>query len=141
MLLNRLCYHFTGFRKKIVRIITFSDYTSHSLPIFHNLKILPLEYLYELNLGITFYKIKNNMITTGTHNLTSINEIHNYNTRLSQSQNYFQFFNRINIGQSTYTSKGLKFWRELPPELKSLSFLPFKHNLKNHLFKIIENTI
>ena len=45
-------------QKKIVRIITYSDYTAHSAPIFHSLRILPLEFIYNYSLGLTFYKNK-----------------------------------------------------------------------------------
>ena len=127
-------------QKKIIRIMTFSSYTAHASPIFHKLKILPLDYIYKFNLGLTFYKISNNIITTGTHHLTSLNKIHSHNTRLSQNNNFFQTFNRVGTGQATYSSKGLKFWRELPPELKILSLQPFKYKLKKYLFKLLENS-
>ena len=126
-------------QKKIIRIITFSPYTSHSAPIFHDLKVLPLDLIYKYNLGLTFYKINNNLTTTGSHHLTPLNNIHNHQTRLSTNQNFFQTFNKIKIGQSTYSSQGLQFWRKIPPNIKTLSFLSFKYKLKKHLFKILEH--
>ena len=124
--------------KKIVRIITYSDYTAYSAPIFHSLKILPLEFIYNFNLGLTFYKINNNMINIGSHSVTPISEIHNHQTRLSVNKNFFQKYNRIRISQSTYSSKGLQFWRELPLNLKNLSFSAFKYKLKQHLLRLLE---
>ena len=128
-------------QKKVVRIMTFSPFISHSTPIFCNLKILPLEYIYKYNLGLTFYKINNSMVKVGTHNLISICSIHKHETRLSTSNNFFQKFNRTQIGQSTYTAKGLQFWRELPPEFKTLPLSSFKYQVKQHLFNLLENTL
>lgn len=128
-------------QKKIVRIITFSPFDSHSSPIFHKLKILPLDYLYKYNLGIMFHKIQNNKISIGSHNLIPIKNIHQHNTRLSNNNNFFQTYNRIGIGQSTYSAQGLRFWRELPGELKDLPINSFKFNLKQHLFNLLHCTI
>ena len=128
-------------QKKIMRLITFSSYDSHSPPLFHRLKILPLDYLYKYNLALTFHKINNNNISVGNHNLVPINNIHHYNTRLSTSNNFYQPYNRIRIGQSTYSSQGIKFWRCLPNELKCLPFNRFKFKLKQFLFDMLKESI
>lgn len=128
-------------QKKIVRIITYSDYTAHSAPIFHSLKIFPLEFLYKFKLGLTFYKINSNMIKIGAHSLTHINKVHNYKTRLATNNNFFQKHSTIRIGQSTYSFRGLQFWRELPSNLKNLCFNLFKHKLGQHLLMLLEDTI
>ena len=72
------------YRLLLLLIMTFSPFISHSTPIFCNLKILPLEYIYKYNLGITFYKINNSMVKVGTHNLIYISSIHKHETRLSR---------------------------------------------------------
>ena len=128
-------------QKKIVRIITFSPYDCHSSPLFYQLKILPLEYIYKYNLALTFHKINNNQISTGSHNLVPINQIHKHNTRLSKNNNFFQPFNRIRLGQTTYSTQGIKFWRELPIELKNLPFKRFKFNVKQFLLNLLNDTI
>ena len=81
------------------------------------------------------------MIKIGTHNLTPISIIHNHETRLSTSNNFFQKFNKIRVGQSTYSFRGLKFWKELPVNLKTLGFSAFKYKLKQYLLKLLESTI
>ena len=127
-------------QKKIVRIITFSSYDAHSSPLFHKLKILPLDYLYKYKLALTFHKINNNAISVGNHNLIPISNFHHHNTRLSANVNFFQPFNRTNIGQSTYSSQGTKFWKLLLVELKSLPFNSFKIKLKQFLFDMLDET-
>ena len=75
------------------------------------------------------HKIHNNIIYSP--NFIPIQNIHNYQTRLSQGINYFQTFNRVNLGQTTYSSQGIKVWREIPNDLKKLPFSTFKVKLKN----------
>ena len=127
-------------QKKIVRIITFNPYDSHSSPIFHSLHILPLDYLYKFNLALILHKINNNTITVGSHNLIPISSIHHHNTRLSANNNFYQTFNRTKIGQSTYSSQGIKFWKHLPFDLKHLPFNIFKIRLKQFLFTMLNDT-
>ena len=119
-------------QKKIVRIITFSSYDSHSEPIFNQLKILNLDKLYKLNLAIIIHKVFTN-ITPGSNNLILINKIHNYSTRLATSNNYYQTFNTSNLEQC-YTNQGLKFWKLLPEEIKCLPLKVFKNRVKKYLF-------
>ena len=48
--------------KKAVRIITCSPATAHSAPIFHKLKILPIEKLYLLFVNLFMYKFVTNCL-------------------------------------------------------------------------------
>ena len=121
------------FQKKIIRIITFNNYDSHSEPLFNEQKILNLNKLYQLNLAIIIYKIHHNL-TVSSNNLIPITQVHNYQTRLSQSNNFYQNFSKSNLGLSTYTNNGLKFWRSLPSNIKQLPIELFKSKVKNILF-------
>ena len=49
-------------QKKVVRIITCSPATAHSAPIFHKLKILPIEKLYLLFVNLFMYKFVTNCL-------------------------------------------------------------------------------
>ena len=120
-------------QKKVIRIITYSSYDSRSEPLFDHLKILNLNKLYQLNLSKIIYKLHHNL-TVSSENLIPISQIHTHQTRLSQSNNYFQNFNKSNLGLATYTSNGLKIWRNIPPEIKSLPFHNFKFKIKQLLF-------
>ena len=46
-------------KKKIVRIMTFSDYYAHSAPFFRDLKILTSDKLIVHLIGIAMYKLHN----------------------------------------------------------------------------------
>jgi len=44
-------------QKKVVRIISFSGFQDHSLPLFHNLKILPIDEMYVFCASVLIFKI------------------------------------------------------------------------------------
>ena len=84
-----------------------------------------------------FHKINHNKVV-GNYNLTKINNIHNYNTRLAKNINYYQKLNRLNIGLSSFTTNGLKFWKTIPTEYKVLPFHLFKIKIKQHLLELLQ---
>ena len=119
-------------QRRIIRIITFSDFRCHTSPLFYKLNILKLTDIYNLKLGILFHNIINNKFT-GTNNLISLNSVHNHNTRLADTNNFYQTFSNSNLGLSSYAMAGLKFWRVIPSDLKSYSLTRFKFRLKQFL--------
>ena len=123
-------------QKKIVRIITKSSFTAHANPIFLELKILPIKYIHFLNSTILFHKITHGKII-GFYNITPINKIHKYNTRLSKANNYFQTFNRLDVGKFSFCSMGLQFWKEIPTDYKQLPIHLFKYKTKQYLFQLL----
>ena len=116
-------------QNKIVRLITFSDFSSHAPPLFHKLQLLTITDIYKLNLVIMIHNFQNNKFT-GSTDLTPLNKFHKYNTRLSSNNNYYQNFHKTNVGKSTFSIAGLKFWRSLPVDLKSQTLPVFKFKLK-----------
>ena len=84
-----------------------------------------------------FHNIINNKYT-GSNNLLNLNFIHHHNTRLSASNNFYPSRHNTNLGKNSYTSAGLKFWRQLPPEIKLLNRNLFKTKLKKFLINKYE---
>ena len=82
------------------------------------------------------HKIINNNFV-GSHNLITIDKIHEHNTRLSKSNNFFQFFTKTKQGQSRYSLQGLKFWKTLPEHIKFLPLNHFKQKVKNVLLSTL----
>ena len=117
-------------QKKIIRIITHSPFNSPSAPIFTKLNILSFDQQYELNLSILMHKIYNNN-TTGTYNLTLTNKIHNINTRSSKNQNYYQKFNKLNIGLNSFITNGIKVWNKIPINKKTNRYIFSKNKLSS----------
>ena len=119
-------------QKKISRIITFSDYTAHSFPLFYQLRMLRLQDIYKLKLAITFHKFNNDAKLERPDNVTKLNQIHKYNTRLSISNNFYTSLRQTTVGQATYTSNGIRIWRSVPNDFKNLPINAFKNKLKNN---------
>ena len=120
--------------------MTKSAFDSPSKPLFLKLNILPLNELYNLSLSLLMYKIFNNQIT-GAYNLTLTSNTHKINTRSSKNKNYFQKFNKLNIGQNSFTSKGIKIWNKIPVEYKLKPLHLFKKTLKQYLFNSFKEQI
>ena len=120
-------------QKKIVRIITFSNYTEESRPLFKSLKILDI---YELNTyltGILMYWYYHGNLPAYFINFFVQNEsIHSYNTR-SAIKIHIEF-KRTNYAKFSLRCKGTTLWNGLPVDVKNIdSFTGFKKGLKFYI--------
>ena len=69
-------------QKKIVRIITFSSYSSHTTIIFKQLNILPFKHLPFLRIGLQMFKYESGQLPDALNMFFVKNRsVHNYNTR------------------------------------------------------------
>ena len=94
-------------KKKIIRIIKFSHYVSHTQPLFQDLSILPLEKLVLYRIDLIMYKMSNGLIPKTMSDLYITNkDIHSYDTR------YKNLF-RIPKGTIDYTSLSARLWNIL----------------------------
>ena len=77
-------------QKTVVRAMTFSNLTAHSLPLFSSLKPLKVDDLYKLSISSFVYECHNNLAPTHfTDYFTQISAIHSYNTRGASCGDYF----------------------------------------------------
>ena len=95
--------------------------------------MLNLTDIYNLKLATIFHKIKSK--TYEMEKVTSLQNIHNYKTRLSHSENFYTDYKRTTIGQSTSIFNGVKIWRKIPSNLKSLPLPSFKKQLKHYFLQ------
>ena len=128
-------------QKRIIRIITYSSFDSPSTPIFSKLNILRIDTLYKFNLAILMHKIHNNQITGSYKNLALTHITHNYNTRGSKNKNYFQKFNRLNLGINSFITNGIKLWNKISIATKNLPLVTFKKQIKQHLINSLNEQI
>ena len=117
---------------KILRIITFSDFKSPSAPLYFKLQMLTITDIYNLKLATLIHNIHNHKFT-GSNNLVLLQDFHSYQTRLANSNNFFQQFTSSNLTQSTFSSAGLRFWRSLPNDIKLVKPSSFKYKVKYFL--------
>ena len=121
-------------QKRFCRLMTFSNYSAHSAPLFQQLHILRIYDIYKLNLATYMYKIFNNLIPyLNHHRFTSNSSIHSYNTR---NKNHLHTpFCRTKLRQGTIHFQGPKLWNQLPVEITTVkSSFVFKNRLKQFLF-------
>ena len=89
-------------QKKCIRIMTFSDFTSHTNPLFINLKILKVREVIKLQQFQLLYKFLNNSLPTDLEKLFTLNSCtHSHQTR--------QLFHIPRINTSTYGEKSIKY--------------------------------
>ena len=96
--------HLQKLQKKIVRVITFSKFTSHTEPLMYELKLLDIVKLHLFAVGIFMFKYINKDLPDVFKSMFSYRyEIHAYNTRGANQLHLEQF--PTNIGQ-----KGLRYF-------------------------------
>ena len=128
-------------QKKAIRIISHQSYTSHSLPIFKELRSLRIPDIIQLKLLTFDYETTNNSISSCFHEFFNHNSsVHNYNTRQSHRGDIVI----VQTSSSLYGLKsirylGAKYWNELPAEIRnSSSKTVFKKKLKTYLIDTMQ---
>ena len=111
-------------QKRIIRIITSSDYLAHTNPLFFKTKILRISEIYKFTLGNYMY----------SHHISGnlIHPSHNYNTR--SRNNAIPTFQRLSQCQRSLTFNGPKLWSSIPLNIRtSRSKSVFKRKYKEYL--------
>ena len=91
--------HLMMLQKRAIRIISNVNAREHTTNLFYKLHLLKLPEIYKLRLIIIMYKI-NKGTWIGNLNLTKVDSIHNYKTRLSVNQNFSLPAIRTNLGKN-----------------------------------------
>ena len=115
-------------QKKIIRIIIFSHYVSHTQPLFQDLSILPLEKLVLYRIALIMSKMSNSLIPKTMSDLYITNkDIHSYDTR------YKNLF-RIPKGTINYTSLSARLWNIINMKIDvHVPLSQFKSSVVNYL--------
>ena len=93
-------------QKKVVRIITFSDFLAHTRPIFLKLNLLLLSKVILQRTSIFMYKLMNDMLPAALDYLIfRNNDIHQYNTR----QKHQLYMVPVQLANQLYTVLYKKF--------------------------------
>ena len=124
-------------QKKLVRLMTFSDFNAHSNPIFSKLKILKLPDLVFLQTALFMYDFHSgNLPVSFSLYFTQVHQKHNYNTRLSSKSSYCLPRIRTNFGKFNIRFSGAKCWNVISESLKKLTNKnAFKEQLSDDLLK------
>ena len=115
--------------KKVVRIMTFSDFQAHSAPLFKELKILDLDKQIQFNLGKLFWKIEHEQLPPA---ILDIFKKVTHSGRVITSSFY-----RTTYKERFILNSGQQNWKLIPKEIKkqpkiSLFSKQYKEHLLNH---------
>ena len=114
--LNRL----NVLHKRVIRLISNSDYLAHTNDIFYNYGLLKLPELHEFRLILYVYK--------------NVNKFSTFDTVTRGSNNLRPEHQRLTVSQNSVRYSGPNSWNGLPPELRSIgTLLRFKNSVKTHL--------
>jgi hypothetical protein len=124
-------------QKKIIRIISFSQYLAHTPPLFKNLKILPIDKLYKYYLALFAFKYINLTVPTSIHELLDTpDHTHTHNTRSSEHLQLYFHHHRVSKMGLKYNMS--RFYNSLPiPLLHNHSYSSFKFQIKLFLLSEI----
>ena len=126
-------------QKRVLRLMYFSDYTSHSAPLFVCSGILPIKMLYFKLVASLLHDIENHCATPNISELfTRSEQVHSYPTRFSVAGSFYVKQARTNHQLFSFSRVGAKIWNGIPPELRELRKAPFKRKLTHLLLKILE---
>ena len=126
-------------QKRVLRLMYFSDYTSHSAPLFACSGILPIKMLYFKLVASLLHDIENHCAPPNISELfTRSEQVHSYPTRFSVAGSFYVKQARTNHQLFSFSRVGAKIWNGIPPELRELRKAPFKRKLTHLLLKILE---
>lgn len=124
-------------QNKAIRSITNSKYNASALPLYKQLKILPLKHLYEQQLGKLMYMHSKHILPLHIQKLfTPNNTIHTHGTRHANDPH----FHHVTSSQimSSFMHKAPAFWYQLSPHIKdSITTKTFIFRIKKHLLDIL----
>jgi hypothetical protein len=102
--------------------LTFSKFDEHSSPLFKQTKIIKFHDLVVFLMAIFMHKYHSNLLPITFENFfVRVNEVHNYNTRLSSKISYSIPGVRTNYGKFNIRFQGVKVWIDIDENLKYLS--------------------
>ena len=119
-------------QKKVLRIITNSDYLAHTDPLFEKTGILKLVDIFKLQMASLMWDFENGSLPQCFSSyFTKVSHRHNHSTRLANSNKYStsQRFNTDTHGKTMFKFQGSRLWN-------SILELPFYHsNIKKPTFR------
>ena len=141
-------------QKKIVRMITYNDkystttgLLSHSLPLFHKLKMLNILDIHKQHVGKFVFESVNGLgPSKSILKFTRASEIHDHNRRFAEQGNFFNNGVRTNrYGLKALKIHGTKVWESIPINIresrttKSFNFKYKRYLIGSYLKRLYNN--
>lgn len=120
-------------QKKLVRLITFSNYRAHTPPLFRSLKILNVNQLCVLYSSLLIFDLKNNIFARQSNDYFKPLP-HHYSTRQATKDNIYVQRTKLSLCQHNVKYAAVKHWNSLPRHIREIkSRGHFKSALKAYL--------
>ena len=119
-------------QKRLIRLITFSEFRAHTLPLFIELKILNVQQICSFQTGNFMYRYCKGMLPSLFNDIFLLNEaVHSHYTRQSNLFHYFPL--NSNVAKFSIKYNGPKIWNNIPTCLKELNYYSFKKQYRQFL--------
>ena len=115
-------------QKKLMRLITYSEYDAHTTPLFKSMQLLTFKQLYEYFVAVLVYKSVNNQLPYPFIDYFSF-------AMSARNGNCLKTkYHSLKMCQFSNNYMGPKIWNKLPCNLRQLNSLSaFKRNMKKYL--------
>ena len=120
-------------QNKAIRIITNSNMHSPITPKFHNLAILKIFELYDLEIAKIMHQHSKQALSSSLAPFNKVSNIHSCNTRSVVHNNLYLPKFSTNRCQNSFQYQGVKIWNSIPCDLRNQSYSKFKSNYKKIL--------
>ena len=106
--------------------MTFSDFRAHSSPLFFALKVLKvLDLVFLLNSALFMNNFHTYLLPPVFKSFfTSVDRLHQYNTRLARKRSYYLPKIRANYVKFKICFLGVKIWNSIQDDFKSIKQCP-----------------
>ena len=119
-------------QKRVLRIMTFANYDSHSSPIFRQLELLKINDLVFIHTALFMQQYYSKQLPETFDNLFQpLSCKHNYKTRLASKNNYCLPKARTNFGKFNVRYYGVKIWTSLDSSEKLMNKSALKKKLSS----------
>ena len=116
-------------QKRAIRLVSGAGFLDHTEPLFHSNKILKINDMYKLNIGLYMF----DRVGTGDYDRD-----HQYNTRYRND--LLPRRSRLTVTQNSLASIGPNIWNSIPENIKnSLTRSSFKCQYKKYLLSLYDN--
>ena len=124
-------------QKKVVRAITFNNFSAPSAPIFLTLRLLKLQDLFEMKLLTFVYEAVNKLSPSCFHEFFDVlSQVHQHDTRQARKGDILLTRkNSLQYGLKSIRYAGAKSWNSISHVIKQApTVMSFRHQLKLHFF-------
>ena len=123
-------------QKRMIRIITFTNYYEHTSPLFKSLNILKIHDLVSFHVAVFVKKFHDQLLPPVFDTFFKpVNCVHEYSTRFSVNQTFFTPKVRTNYGIFNIRFQGTKIWNSIAESTKSLPLSKFKKKNKEKMIE------